>query len=77
MAGAGLRKCKCCHNFTGTASAGRRLDVNVDASYPNAWREAPYFDELKRISRSARVRVYVGQKMTILANGEERENLEW
>ncbi len=71
------KRCKMVLHVTGNASAGGRFDVNVDASYPNAWREAPYFDELKRISRSVPVRVYVGQKMIILANGEERENIEW
>jgi Fe-S-cluster containining protein len=69
------KRCKMVLHVTENASAGRRLDVNVDASYPNAWREAPYFDELKRISRGVPVRVYVGQKMTILSNGEEREDI--
>jgi hypothetical protein len=61
-------------HVTENASAARRLDVNVDASYPNAWREAPYLEQLKRISRDVPVRVHVGQKMTILSNGEERED---
>jgi Fe-S-cluster containining protein len=37
-----------------TEQDGRRLNVVVDPAYPMAWREAPYYERLKKMSERAK-----------------------
>jgi hypothetical protein len=48
-----------------------RLDVNVDPSFPNAWRQPPYYGRLRAMSGEVAVHVYVGRRrFAVLPGGE-------
>lgn len=49
----------------------RRMEVHVDEGKPNAWRDAPYYDELKAWARASapergQVIVWVGEQLTAI-----------
>ncbi|MBV9694619.1 MAG: YkgJ family cysteine cluster protein, partial [Alphaproteobacteria bacterium] len=50
---------------------GRRLNVNVDESHPDAWRGEPYYSQLKRLAsmalyRDGQVVVFVGASTFVI-----------
>jgi hypothetical protein len=53
-----------------------RLQVTVDASYPNAWRKEPFYSKFRHWARSGRIiSVFIGDRVThLLPDGEERES---
>ena len=47
------------------------LDVNVDCDYPNAWKQPPYYEQLKALTGRVGVQVNVGSRhWAVMANDD-------
>jgi hypothetical protein len=63
-----------CHIVLVQEDGGRRLIAHVDPDFPDAWRQAPHYDDLKRWAQAGlQVAVYVDKRVIVLLPDRETD----